>query len=223
MTLFKCVISVTFIYASCCYSQITLSGRFVQPNETNFDSATVVIKEPTADTVYARTRVSTDGSFSLKTNNSGTFMAEFRHPHYYPLKVALIVDEPTEANIDVTLRSKSDPHYNCKFAFRDSLSLLARFAVLHFNISHIQDRFARPTPVVDQIDWKKELQFVESTLAKETEPLLRQELIIQCDEVYAGISPLPDSLKKRILEIPPTSPVWVYHFNEAYLLPMEYL
>jgi thiol-disulfide isomerase/thioredoxin len=215
MTLFKCVISVAFIYSSCCYSQMTLSGRFVQPNETNFDSARVLIEEATRDTIYASAWASKDGSFLLKTSNSGMLMAQFSQPHFRTLRVALLSDQPEQLNVDVTLWNKVGPYDNCNIVFHDPSSLLAKFALLQFKGNY---RLNKPT--TDSINWKAVTRTIEEALATEKEPILRQELILQyVDSRWAG-SPgeLEESIKKWTLEIPPTSPVWVYHSNMALVL-----
>ena len=216
MTPFNYAISAAFTYASCCYSQITLSGRFVQSNETNLDSATVVIKEPIGDTVYARASASKDGSFCLKTNNSGMLMAEFSRPHFRNLRAALLSDRPEQINVDVTLWNKIGPVDNCNIVFHDSSSLLAKFALLQF-----KGNYRLNGPTSKSINWKEVSGTVQEALAKEKEPILRQELILQyLESQWQGPSTQSvDSIKKRGLEIiPPTSPVWVYHANMALIL-----
>ena len=220
MAYFKCCICALLISFSCGYSQIILSGRFVQPNETTFDSKVVVIKEPTGDTSYARASALRDGSFHLETGNSGMLMAEFRRPHFRTLRVALLSDRPEQINVDVTLSDKSDPHNNSKIVFHDSSSLLAKFALLQFRGNSRLNR-----PAVNLADWKDVTRTIEEALAMENEPILRQELILQHIEANWTGSPTAqeDSIeKKSILEIiPPTSPVWVYHFNLAYILSIS--
>jgi len=216
MTFFKRTFCVVFVYASCCYSQITLSGRFVQLDESNFDSATVVIKEPTGDTVYARASASKDGSFSLKTSNSGMLMAEFSRPHFRSLKAAFLSDRPEQTTVDVTLWDKSGPFDNSNIVFHDSSSLLARYALLQF-----KGNYRLNGPTADSISWKAVTRTFEEALATEKEPLLRQELILQyVESKWAGSpSASEDSTEKKyLIEIPPTSPVWVYHSNIALLL-----
>jgi len=57
-------------------------------------------------------------------------MAEFTCPHFDALQVALLCDKPTKVNIDVTMRSTFDTHGKSSFTFHDSLSLLAKYAVV---------------------------------------------------------------------------------------------
>jgi thiol-disulfide isomerase/thioredoxin len=74
------------------------------------------------------------------------------------------------------------------------------------------------------IDLSDDTRAVEEALATEKEPVLRQELIMQYDELKAlgASSASEDSLKKWILEIPPTSSVWVYHVNLAWSYSLVY-
>jgi thiol-disulfide isomerase/thioredoxin len=222
---FKYWVGIVFILASSCYSQTTISGRFIGLSMTDLDSASVLIKDGTGDTTYARASASKDGSFYLKTNHIGTLMAEFTCPHFKALQVALLCDKPTKVNVDVTLRSTSDAHYKSSLAFHDSLSLLAKYSLLHLNsdirlMRYWEEVNKRRSEGKDDdtIDLSDDTRAVEEALANEKEPVLRQELIMQYDELKAlgASSASTDSLKKWILEIPPTSPAWVYHINLAW-------
>ena len=225
---FKYRISILFILASSSYSQTTISGRFVGLNAIDLDSANVQIKDGTGDTTYLHSFSSKDGSFYLTTDHIGTLMAEFACPKYRTLQVALLCNEPANVNVDVILRNKSDSQNMSGLVLRDTLSLLAKYALLHLNtdrrlaLSGEEHRKRRSEGKQDEkqtIDWTKDTQEIEKELVNEKEPVLRQELIMQYDELNAlgASSASTDSLKKWILEIPPTSPAWVYHANLAWV------
>jgi thiol-disulfide isomerase/thioredoxin len=226
MVFFRYWIGILYILASCCFSQTTISGRFVGLNMTDLDPASVLIKEGTGDTTYACASASKDGSFYLKTDHVGTLMAEFTCPRFKTLQAALLCDKPTRIKVDVTLRGSSDAHDKSRLAFHDSLSLLAKYALLHFESTRRLARKGEERVKLsaegrageeNSIDWSDDTRAIEKALGTEKEPLLRQELIIQYDELDAlGASSISeDSLKKWIIEIPPTSPAWVYHSNLA--------
>jgi thiol-disulfide isomerase/thioredoxin len=233
MVLIRCCIGILHVFASCCFPQTIISGRFVGLGVSDLDSASVLIREGTGHTTYARASASKDGSFYLKTDHVGTLMAEFTCPHFKTLQAALICDKPTRVMVDVTLRGNSDADDKSKLSFHDSLSLLAKYALLHLkstrrwarNAEGIVRLRAEGRPGEDAaIDWSDDTRGIEKALANENEPLLRQELIIQYDELKAigASSASEDSLKKWILEIPPTSLAWVYHFNLAYTFSIVY-
>jgi hypothetical protein len=153
-------------------------------------------------------------------------MAEFICPRFKTLQIALICDKPTKVNVDVTLKSISDAHGRSSLTFHDSLTLLAKFALLHQKTNRrlarnaeefIKRRSEGRQGEKQTINWTDDTHAIEEALANEKEPVIRQELIMQYDELkaFGASSASEDSLKKWILEIPPTSPAWVYHLNLA--------
>jgi thiol-disulfide isomerase/thioredoxin len=105
------------------------------------------------------------------------------------------------------------------------LSLLAKYALLHLKsnrrLIRNWEEVGKPRfegKDVSAIDWSVDTRSIEEALANEKEPVLRQELIMQYDELNAleASSTSADSLKKWLLEIPATSPAWVYHMNLAW-------
>jgi thiol-disulfide isomerase/thioredoxin len=232
MTIIRYWVGIVFIVISNCYSQTTISGRFLQLSIDVLDSASVLIKEGTGDTTYARAMVSKDGSFYLKTDHNGTLMAEFACPKYKTLQVALLCNEPTSLTVSVSLKKQSDTLNMSELAFRDSLSLLAKYALLHLKSDHRMERYTEENRKLrsegrqgeQTIDWTDDIKEIGKAFVNEKEPILRQEMIMQYDELLAlGASSVSeDSLKKWILEIPPTSPAWVYHMNLAEVLSLMY-
>jgi thiol-disulfide isomerase/thioredoxin len=146
-------------------------------------------------------------------------MAEFSSPGFRTLRAALLCDNPTDVTVDVTLSGIADSEDQSGLVFHDSVSLLAKFALLHLESSR---RLVRA--LKDSLYWKAETGTVEESLHSERQPILRQELIIQYDELQALKSPYAsaDSVRKWILEIPSTSPAWVYHFNLALTTSLVY-
>jgi thiol-disulfide isomerase/thioredoxin len=198
---------------------------------TDLDSASVLFKDGTGDTTYARASASKDGSFYLKTNHIGTLMVEFTCPHFKTLQAALLCDKPTKVNVDVKMRSTSDAHGKSSLAFHDSLTLLAKYSLLHLKsdlrlMRYWEEVNKRRSEGKDDnaFDLSDDTRAVEEALSTEKEPVLRQELIMQYDELKAlgASSASEDSLKKWILEIPPTSSAWVYHVNLAWSYSLVY-
>ena len=233
MVLIRYCIGFLYILASSCFSQTIVSGRFVGLSQTDLDSASLLIKEGTNDTTYASATVSKNGSFYLKTDHTGTLIAEFSCPNFKPLQAALLCDKLTYVNVEVTLRAMSDSQDRSKLAFHDSLSLLAKYALLHLNSNRrlarngeefVKRRSEGRDVHETALDWKEDTRAIEVALAYEKEPVLRQELIMQYDELKAlgALSASADSLKKWFLEIPATSPAWVYHVNLALVYSMVF-
>jgi len=233
MVPFKYCVGLMYVLASYSYSQVVISGRFVGLSQTDLDSACVLVKEGTGDTTYARAAAAKDGSFYLKTDHTGTLIAEFGCPRFRSLQAALLCDSLTYVNVDVTLRGMSDSQDRSRLAFHDSLSLLAKYALLHLNSSRrltrngeeFVKRSSEGRDVHEALlDWNEDTRGIEAALALEKEPVLRQELIMQYDELKAlgALTASADSLKKWFLEIPPTSPAWVYHLNLALAYSMVF-
>lgn len=228
MKIFKCSIGVVLVVASCCYSQTTLSGKFIGLSPTDLDSAIVLIKDGTGDTTYAQVQALKDDSFRVVTHATGMLMAEFRCRHYRTLQVALLCDKPTDVDVDVTLSGASAIHDSSKVTFRDPSSFVAKFALLHlqsyrrlFRMADKRRKYIKEgrNPEEASVNWTKDTRTLESELARERDPILRQELIMQYDELIAmgSSAASTDSLKKWIVEVPPTSPAWVYHMNLAWV------
>ena len=222
-TFLQCLVMLV-AFTVCTYSQTTITGRFVGMKGANIDSAQVSLCDGTMDTTFCSFPISSDGSFAIVTQRVGTLMARFSCPGYRPLKVALLFDRSTTDTVDVTLSPASKPYGEGNIVFHRPMSTLARFALLHRKSSEMFERIEEEKAnrlagiKSDQESdsyWYAETGRVESALKSETEPLLRQELIMQYLELD-GLRPQntsKDSIKKWVPEIPPESPAWVYHFN----------
>ena len=212
MKLLRNIAVILCLIASYASSQTSISGRLISPDQTNFTAAQIVLKDGTGDTTFCGFPVSKDGSFCLSTPLTGPLLLHFDCPNHKPLDIALLLNQPVTDTVEVTI---SQALGVSRLVFRDSTSLAAKFAVLNLKSKM---RFARY--VKDpSIDWASEPEQIVAALNLEKEPVLRHELMMQYMELsgFGAKSTSRDSINKWLLEIPPTSPAWVYHSNLAFV------
>ncbi len=219
MGILRRVFCIMFIVASGGFAQVTVSGKFHGLDAVDLDSARVVIKEGAGDVVYSRGVASGDGSFALTSDHAGALILRFSAPHYRPLDIALLCDTSATMRLNVALSRVSHRHETADIAIAHPSSPESRFALLHLNSTRRLELFERGT-----IDLGAETRTVQEALRTEQEPVLRHELIMQYIELHWNGSPATsaDSIRKWIIEIPPASPAWVYHFNLAQVACISY-
>ena len=78
-------------------------------------------------------------------------------------------------------------------------------------------------PKLFTYDWAPVIADIQGRLQKENEPIIRQELWMEClDLLPFGWSPADPAFKERALkEIPPGSPLWVFHINTVSFLAFD--
>jgi thiol-disulfide isomerase/thioredoxin len=191
---------------------------------SRLDSVQATLKDGTGDTTYCHAQISNNGTFCLSTSQAGGSLLDVKCPGYKPVEVALVVPHHSLDTVDVVLIPLSEHKKVSRIAFRDSTSILSRYAVLHSQshpriVRYVEerDRFRKTGRDEKEfkIDWSVETRDLTNALNVEKEPLLRQELILQYYTILnlESKSASIDSLKKWIVEIPPESRVWLYHVN----------
>jgi thiol-disulfide isomerase/thioredoxin len=150
--------------------------------------------------------------FYLSTDMSGPLLVHFERPNHKPFEVALLLEQPITDTIEVTL---SQSQGVSRLVFHDPTSLAAKFASLNLKSKMRFARYAKDAST----DWGSEPEQIVAALDLETEPALRHELMMQYMELsgFGAKSTSRDSINKWLLEIPPTSPAWVYHSNLAFV------
>ena len=206
------------------YSQTTISGKIFGVDASNLDSVQIMLKDGTGDTTYCHALISREGSFRLSSSEVGALQLDVICPGFKSTQAALLLDRPFTDSVEITLSHLSENMEDSRIAFHDSTSVPVRFALLHMKSNCLYARYSQARAKFlatkgdykdFKVDWTVDARAIANELQRQREPILRHELIVQylLVEVFSHQSTSRDSIKKWIQEIPPDSPVWLYHYN----------
>lgn len=209
-----CFISLVFLLSfSQSLTSQTIIGRLIVPKSDTVTTWTVSLQDGTGDTTYSLSALPSDGAFRFTVAQKGDLRVLLSKPNQYPVNISFLPDTTSLIQFDVVISSN-----DIRLVFADTSSLTSRFTNVNLDsYRRFHRAFQMSGNNIRQIsvDWNNEDKRLLNSFHTQTDPLLREELIVQYIELLLdGCKSVSiDTIRKYIVEVRAESPVWIFHSN----------